>query len=111
MDATSASLIPPPSSLIFPGGSPTFSQQEIAVPCVVERFIEAIDSDQQLRCFVESPAFHLGARQKVNRVQCLDVLVALLNGGLKSRRRRGEIPALIRTERLAVVVGRATGRR
>src|SRR6185295_7063480 len=98
--------------LLSPEGLPAFAEEKIAVPPVIERFVERVDSDQERRGLVEAPGLHQRPGQKVGGPDGLRVLRLALDDGPERPLRLGEAPFLIRAERpLVLAVHPAGGRR
>src|SRR5436853_2378227 len=94
-----------PSS--FPHRFPALPQQKIAVPCVIERLVEGVDSDEARRCLFEPAELHLGAAEEVEGADDAGVLEIRVDQLRESRLRLHEVAMLVRAERERIGVGAA----
>src|SRR5207248_4786640 len=93
--------------LLFSRRLTTFAEEKVARPCVVERRVERVDSDEERLGLVEAAALHLRAGQEVHRPQGLRLVRVLFNDRAKPRLGLGEVAVLVSAERGAVGVALA----
>src|SRR5256885_7262369 len=93
-----------PVSSFLSAGLPTFAEEIVARPCVVERRVERVDSDEERGGLVEAAALHLRAGQEVHRPDGLRLAGVLLDDGAEARLGLREVAVLVSAEGDAVVV-------
>jgi len=97
--------------LTLPLGPAAFTEQEIALPIVIERTIGLVDSDQERLGLRVATRLHERSAQEIHRFDRRRLFGLGIDDGPESLLGLGELPLLVRAERSRVAVRGATGRR